>query len=106
MAYQLACRLDELTPGIGKELLVEGRVVAVFLVDNVVHAVDGICAHQGGPISQGAVDAHCVTCPWHGWQYDIRTGTNLLTRRQMLDCFAVEVRDGEVWIDVQERSDD
>lgn len=102
MAYQLACKLDQLDEGSGRELLVDGRIVALFVVDRAVFAVDGICAHQGGPISQGAVDRHCVTCPWHGWQYDVRSGTNLLTGRQMLDCFPVEVRGDEVWVDVQD----
>jgi nitrite reductase (NADH) small subunit len=100
MAYQLACKLNDLVAGAGRELLVEGRIVALFLVDGQVFAVDGICAHQGGPIGRGAVDRNCVTCPWHGWQYDVRHGTNLLTGRQMLDCFPVEVRGEEVWIDV------
>ncbi len=100
MGFQPVCNLDELQPGTGKELFVGGRIVALFLIDGVVHAVEGICAHQGGPIAQGAVDRHCVTCPWHGWQYDIRSGTNVLTGRRMLDCFPTEVRDGQVWVDV------
>ncbi|MBX3423693.1 MAG: Rieske (2Fe-2S) protein [Pirellulaceae bacterium] len=96
------CMLSELNEGQGREFLVEGRVVAIFRVGDSALAVDGICAHQGGPIAKGTVDGHCVTCPWHGWQYDIRSGVNLLTQKPMLECFAVELRGDEVWIRIDD----
>ena len=100
MALQKLCRVAELPDGAGREFVVDGRIVAVFRTGEEIHAIDGMCAHQGGPIAQGALDRSCVTCPWHGWQYDIRDGTNRLTGKQMLECFAIEVRSGEVWIDM------
>ncbi len=63
-----------------------------------LHAIEGMCAHQGGPLAQGQLDHHCLTCPWHGWQYDITNGHNLLTHKKMLDVFPLEVRHGKVWI--------
>ena len=100
MTFQKICLLSELPEAKGREILVDGRIVAMFRRDNEVHALDGICAHQGGPISQGYLDNKCVTCPWHGWQYDISNGKNLLTGKRMLDCFPVEIRGDEVWLDV------
>ena len=100
MGFHRLCPLQELPEGKGKEFLINGRIVAVFRRHDQVHAVDGICAHQGGPISQGFLDDQCVTCPWHGWQYDITDGKNMLTGKQMLDCFPLEMRGDEVWIDV------
>lgn len=102
MAFQKLCQLSELRDGHGKEFLVDGRIVAAFLNAGEVRAVDGICAHQGGPISQGFLDGKCITCPWHGWQYDLSNGQNLLTGKKMLDCFPVEVRGEQVWVDVAE----
>lgn len=98
MSWQKLCLFEELSLGEGKEFLVEGRVIAVFRTAEDLRAVDGMCAHQGGPIAQGQLDHHCVTCPWHGWQYDIMTGNNVLTGKKMLDTFELEVRDNEVWI--------
>lgn len=100
MSYRLLCQLSELTPEQGREFLIQGRIVAVFRSGDQVHAIDGMCAHQGGPIAQGHLEGKCVTCPWHGWQYDVTSGTNLLTGKQMLDCFPVEIRGNEVWIEV------
>ena len=102
MSFQRICRLAELTVGQGREFLVHGRVVALFRTTDRLFAVDGMCAHQGGPLAQGQLDGNCLTCPWHGWQYDIGSGINLLTGKRMIDCFPIEVREDEVWIDVTE----
>jgi nitrite reductase (NADH) small subunit len=101
MAYARVCNLDELVDGKGQEFMVAGRVVAVFRNGTELHALDGMCAHQGGPIAQGRLDGKCITCPWHGWQYDIANGNNILTGKQLLDRFAIEIRNGEVWIDTE-----
>ncbi len=100
MAWHKACLLKDLPDASGREVLLGGRVIALFRVDEAVFAVDGMCAHQGGPIAQGQLSGHCVTCPWHGWQYDVRCGENLLTQKKMLDTFATELREGEVWVEV------
>ncbi len=73
--------------------------IALFRAGQRIYAVDGMCAHQGGPIARGHLDANCVTCPWHGWQYDLRDGRHLLTGKHLLDCFPVEIRGDQVWVD-------
>lgn len=61
-------------PG-GHFVKVEGRHVALFRLDDGFHALDNLCLHHAGPLCEGAIDANDeVTCPWHGWSYEIRTG--------------------------------
>ncbi|MGN6135444.1 MAG: Rieske (2Fe-2S) protein [Aureliella sp.] len=93
----LACKTSELAGG-AREVLIAERVIAVFQTPSGIYAVDGMCAHQGGPLAKGSVDGCCVTCPWHGWQYDVTSGKNMLTGRQMLTTYAVEVRGDEAWV--------
>jgi nitrite reductase (NADH) small subunit len=93
----LACKTEELETG-AREVLIEQHVIAVFKTADGYYAMDGMCAHQGGPIAKGTVDGSCVTCPWHGWQYDITSGKNLLTGRKMLRTYPVQVRGDEVWL--------
>ena len=100
MSWHHLCASSELSENVGREFVVDGRVIALFHDGHEIHAIDGMCAHQGGPIAQGKLDGKCITCPWHGWQYDITSGKNLLTGKHMLDCFAVEIRDGQVWVQV------
>ena len=100
MAWHEAGKIDDWEIGQGRELLIAGRVVAVFRTEEQFSAIDGMCAHQGGPIAQGKLERNCVTCPWHGWQYNITDGVNLLTQKKMLDCFSLQLREGVVWIDI------
>lgn len=98
--WYLACQLDELAAR-AREVLIAGRVIALFHTADGIFAVDGMCAHQGGPIAKGTLDGCCVTCPWHGWQYDVRSGHNVLTGRQMLTTYPVQQRGEEVWIAIE-----
>lgn len=92
--------VDEIPPGTGKEFTLGERVIAVFNVEGNFHAVDGICRHAGGPLGQGPLSGTIVTCPWHGWQFDVCTGRHCLTERIQQDRFPVQVRDGTLFVDV------
>ena len=54
---------------------VNGRHVALFRLGDEFFALDNMCLHRGGPICEGPIENEVVTCPWHGWSYEIRTGT-------------------------------
>jgi len=74
--------VDDLPPGNAREAVVGGEMVAVFNVDGEFYALDGVCPHQGGPLGQGSLSGTTVTCPWHGWQFDVTTGKHLLSPRE------------------------
>jgi nitrite reductase/ring-hydroxylating ferredoxin subunit len=64
----------ECPPGTSIERVVAGRVVALANVAGNWHAIDGLCPHQGGPLGTGMLCGAVLTCPWHGWQFDVTTG--------------------------------
>jgi len=74
-------RSTDLPPGATCEIVVQDTVLAVFNVDGDFHVLDGICPHQGGPLGKGALNGCIVTCPWHGWQFDARTGQQQINAR-------------------------
>jgi len=55
-----------------------GRRLAILRAGGVLHAMDGVCPHRGGPLGEGTVEATgegaVLTCPWHGWRFDARSG--------------------------------
>src|SRR5712692_10270129 len=69
----------EIAAGHGKAVNVVGASIAVFNVGGEFLAVENTCPHQGGPLGEGTLDGPVVTCPWHGWRYDVRTGCPVLT---------------------------
>ena len=88
------CDVSEIPAGSAKEVVVEDRVLAVFNVDGEFHVLDGICPHAGGPLGQGQLDGNVVTCPWHGWQFDVQTGRHCLNETLHHERFETIVEDG------------
>lgn len=93
-------RLEDLRPDRGVARRVEGREVAVFLVDGEPVAYEGRCRHRGGPLAEGLARDGVVTCPLHWWRYDLRTGELVWNRAIRLERFPAEVCDGEVVVSV------
>ena len=71
---------------------------AVCNVGGVLYAVDNSCPHHGGPLGMGALHGHSITCPWHAWQFDCRTGKCDFNSSSVA-THKVEVRNGELFID-------
>ncbi len=91
-------KVSEVPPGSGKVVVVLGHPVALFNVDGSFHAVSNVCLHRGGPIGEGTLDGPIVTCPMHGWEYDVRTGTNVANPLARLRTFAVRVDGDDVLV--------
>lgn len=92
--------VEEIPRGTGREITAEGRVLAVYRIGDEFYALDGICPHAGGPLGQGELTGHVVTCPWHGWQFDVTTGRHCLNARLKQACFAVRVVDGQIEVEL------
>jgi nitrite reductase/ring-hydroxylating ferredoxin subunit len=90
--------LDELPPGSAREVEHEGRIYALFNVDGVVSAIDGVCPHQGGPLAEGVLQGTCVTCPWHAWRFDVQTGTTPLGPKIKQAVYEVKIEGGDVFV--------
>lgn len=78
--------------------VVNGRHVAIFRLDDGYFAIDNLCLHQAGPLCEGRVQRGIVTCPWHGWSYDIRTGILVQDGKIGVSCHNVRVIDDTVQV--------
>ncbi len=71
--------------------------IAVFrTVDDTVFAVDDKCPHSGGPLSQGIVHGHFVTCPLHNWVIDLETGEAQGADEGCTRMIPVRIADGRI----------
>ena len=76
-----------------------GERIAVFRYGGEVSAVSNLCAHQNGPLGEGAVIDGCITCPWHGYQYDPASGRSLPPFTEKIATFRTRIRNGRVEVD-------
>jgi nitrite reductase/ring-hydroxylating ferredoxin subunit len=98
---------EQLAPrdAVAPERAFVGRVghyeVAVFDLGDSLVAYENVCPHQGGPVGEGIVVGETVTCPWHGWCFDLRTGSLVIGSFARLRRFAVFADDGALFISAQ-----
>jgi 3-phenylpropionate/trans-cinnamate dioxygenase ferredoxin subunit len=90
MAKYVVCPVEDLPPSQRKIVDIAGRSIGVFNVNGEYFALRNSCPHQGGPLCTGRVSGfltarvpgeysytrrgEIVRCPWHGWEFDIKTG--------------------------------
>lgn len=82
---------------------VGNRPVAVVRTESGFHAVDNACPHQGYGLTTGALDGELLTCQWHNWKFDVRTG-HCVIGEEDVPCHPVEIVDGEVHVTVNSPS--
>lgn len=75
--FHTACAVSDVAPGSGLQVAVGGKELAVFNVGGAFYAIDNTCPHRGGPLAEGEVEGCAVTCPWHAWTFDLKTGESL-----------------------------
>ena len=76
-----------------------GERVAVFRYDGKISAVTNVCRHQNGPLGEGRIVDGCITCPWHGWQYDPEDGVSPPPFVEKISTFNVRIENGSVMVD-------
>jgi nitrite reductase (NADH) small subunit len=89
-------RVGEVPPGTARIVRAGERALALFNVGGRFYATQNECLHLKGPLGDGELEGPVVTCPWHGYQYDVRTGENEFDRALQLETFEVVVENDEV----------
>jgi nitrite reductase/ring-hydroxylating ferredoxin subunit len=92
--------LPELPPGSAKTVEVNGKAIALFNVQGTVYATDNTCLHQGGPLGEGELMGDVVVCPWHQWEYNVRTGELLGESSMKVATYPVQVEGDDVKVGV------
>lgn len=121
MAEVFVAKVGEMANGDRRIVSHDGVEVGVFFWDGMYYAYSNICLHQGGPACEGLLihqvedvfrpdrsfkqqkfsetDVNFV-CPWHGYEYDLKTGCVVADPERRLKSFSVVIRDGNVHVDI------
>lgn len=102
MAFQRAAKQEEVPEGSVREVRLGEHTIALANVGGNLYALNNLCLHRGGPLGQGELKGGILTCPWHGWQYQVSSGRVTFNPEMCIATYPVELRDGEVWVDVAE----
>ncbi|MGY4420778.1 nitrite reductase/ring-hydroxylating ferredoxin subunit [Bradyrhizobium sp. JR6.1] len=101
MAWRKAIAVDELKPNGVTGVEIDGRTVALYLLDGEVFATHGICTHALAFLADGFVDGGTIECPLHQGMFDIRSGKALCSPvTKDLETYSAKVEEGEVFVDL------
>lgn len=90
----------DIPPGTGKVLEVGGKTVAIFNSNGTFYAIDNTCKHRGGPLGEGSLSGTVVTCPWHGWEYEVTSGECAMDASIKVQTFVVKVEGDDILVSV------
>ena len=96
--FVFAARVDDIPAGRGKTVVLGERRIALFNADGAFYAIDDACLHRGGPLGEGELESCLVTCPWHGWKYDVRSGEMTMNVAVRVNCYQTRVEAGNVQV--------
>jgi len=99
--FTKACTLQDLAPGKGKSVEIGGQRIAVFNVDGAIYATQDACPHRGGPLGdEGILNGDEVTCGWHGWQYNVKTGVSPYNPEVKVATYPVRIEGDTVLVEI------
>jgi nitrite reductase (NADH) small subunit len=76
----------------------QGRIAVFRTAEDRFFAIEDRCPHKAGPLSEGIVHGHAVTCPLHNWVISLETGAALGADEGSVRTFALKVEDGRLFI--------
>jgi 3-phenylpropionate/trans-cinnamate dioxygenase ferredoxin subunit len=114
VSWHLAGRVEEVPPGRTRISCIAGKPVVLAHWQGRIYALGGMCPHRNNPLDGAQLWDHLIDCPWHHFQYDIRTGENhfpknvypadypeLQKQLRPLPTYRVELRGSEIWVDLE-----
>ena len=98
MNFVKVAAIEEIPAGKGKVVEVSGKTLALFRVAEEFYAIDNTCLHAGGSLGEGTLEGVVVSCPWHGWKYDVTTGANPMSSNMKVSCYAVKREGPDLYV--------
>jgi NAD(P)H-dependent nitrite reductase small subunit len=96
--YYKVARTDEIKPGAGKRLEIEDDQVVVFNFNGEYFAINDLCPHRGASLSEGFLDAGKVFCPWHCFDFNLKTGECTTVPSLRVRAYEIKAEGDELFV--------
>ncbi|MBI4433076.1 MAG: nitrite reductase small subunit NirD [Candidatus Omnitrophica bacterium] len=97
--WQKVAKTSEIENSQGKTVQAGTVAIALFKADGQFYAIDNVCPHRGGPLGEGYLDGAEVTCPWHAWTFDVKTGECKNIPNVKQKSFPVKIEGDDILVD-------
>jgi methionine sulfoxide reductase heme-binding subunit len=93
-----ACDLNQIEENRAKIITLNGESIAIFKYDGKLSAINNVCKHQNGPLGEGKIVDGCVTCPWHGYQYEPHNGSSPPPFTEKVSTYLLKLEGTKVFV--------
>ncbi|MEK6974012.1 MAG: Rieske 2Fe-2S domain-containing protein [Nanoarchaeota archaeon] len=100
MAFIEVLKLKDLKNGQSKLVNIKGNEIALYNVNGKIYATSNVCLHHKGSLAGGALNDNIVSCPLHGWQYDVINGSCKTVPGLKLKTFNVKIENEKILLDL------
>ena len=100
MGFVKVAEAEKVAVGAGLVIEAGGKELALFNVDGEFFCIDNSCPHHGGPLGEGDLHGDVVMCPYHAWQFSVRTGEGMYGCGVGVRAYDCKLEDGAVLVDV------
>ena len=96
--FEVVLHVGALKAGEVSEVIAGGTAICVANVDGTFHALSNTCPHADGPLGEGALNGNMITCPYHGWSFDVTNGACQTNASSSVDVYEVQIKDDAVCV--------
>lgn len=89
---------EEIPLDTGKKVTVGDKEIALFQCEGKVYAISAVCPHQGGPLDEGGIHGEICMCPWHGWEFNVKTGVCNFNDEIKIPKYEVREDRGDIYV--------
>ena len=100
MDFVKIAEINDVKDGETKVLPVKGSSIALYNVNGKFFATANECPHKGGPLGEGSMEGNVVSCPWHGWKFDVTTGTSPVAPSVCVKTYKVMINGNDIMIEM------
>ncbi|HWF91839.1 MAG TPA: Rieske (2Fe-2S) protein [Terriglobales bacterium] len=100
---KLASQSEMPGEGEAREFLCADKTLCVAKINGTITAIDNVCLHEGGPLSEGVIENGKIVFPWHGWEYDLVTGQTGDNPTDKVAVYPIKIEDGAVFVDLSSK---
>ena len=99
MGFEKAAEVGSIPSGQGLVVEAGGKQIALFNCEGKFYGTQSACPHRGGPLAEGLLEGTALTCPWHGWEFDVTSGECHTNPKARISTFPVKVEGNDVLVD-------
>lgn len=100
MGFVKVAEVEKIPPGEAITVTVHGQELALFNVEGAFYCIDNYCPHSGGPLAEGYLEQDVVMCPWHAWQFNVKTGRLVYNDHVCVATYPCKVEGDAVLVEV------